>query len=341
MAPSVDAALIQPVEARPSPDSIKYLENVPIIDLAPLRLPQNSSKEEAMTSIAKQVHTAFKDWGFFIVVNHGLSPDLWSNLKVAIAGFSALPHEEKKKVARDIRNPWCYNDHDHTKNTMDWVENMEADCKETKIIRNMWPEKPEDYKKICQDFAQGCLKLSYQLMELISLSLGLPSDRLHPYFEEGMTYIRTNHYAPYSDPELALGKGPHKDPSAFTLLTTDEVCGLEAYRRSDGQWLRIKPIPDSYIIVAGDVLQVWSNDIYDSLVHRVVVSSQLERFSAILAVVPSYHTIVKPLEELVDENNPANYNEYKWGEYFMTRRISNFMKLDKPVIQVADFRKSK
>ncbi|ERN18397.1 hypothetical protein AMTR_s00193p00014370, partial [Amborella trichopoda] len=73
----------------------------------------------------------------------------------------------------------------------------------------------------------------------------------------------------------------------------------------------------------------------------VVVNSQLERFSSILAVVPSYHTIVKPLEELVDENNPANYNEYKWGEYFMTRRISNFMKLDKPVIQVADFRKSK
>ncbi|KAL4180335.1 hypothetical protein AMTRI_Chr13g124770 [Amborella trichopoda] len=359
MAPSIDAALIQPVEARPSIGSIIYLENAPIIDLAPLQLAfsdQNSSKEEAMASIAKQVHNAMKEWAFFVVINHGVSPDLWSNLKKAMAGFSALPYEEKKKVGRDISNPWGYNDKDHTKNVRDWVEvfdfmaeteeleipeNMEPDCKETKIIRNLWPEKPEDYKQICQDFAQGTLKLLYQLMELISLSLGLPSDRLHRYFEKSTCYVRTNHYAPCSIPELALGKGPHRDPTAFTLLTTDEVSGFEVQRRSDSQWLRLRPIPNSYIIVGGDVVQVWSNDIYDSVTHRVVLDSHVERFSAILAAVPSYHAIVKPLEELVDEKNTANYGEYKWGEYLMSRRFSNFKKLDKPVIEVAEFKKSK
>ncbi|KAL4180331.1 hypothetical protein AMTRI_Chr13g91530 [Amborella trichopoda] len=355
MAPSVAAALIQPVEARPSIGKIKYLENVPLIDLAPLQMPQNSSKEEAIASIAKQVHNAMKEWGFFVVVNHCLSPDLWSNLKKAMAGFSALPYEEKKKVARDLRNPWGYNDKDHTKNVQDWVEvfdymsteeleipqNMEPDCKETKIMGNLWPEKPDDFKKICQDFSQESVKLMYQLMELISLSLGLPSDRLHRYFEENVAYVRINHYSPCPHPDLALGKGAHRDGSAFTLLTTDEVSGFEVYRRSDGQWLRLRPIPNSYIIVAGDVLQVWSNDIYDSLLHRVVLDSQVERYSAIHVAAPSYHCVVKPLEELVDENNPANYGEYKWGEFFMTRRISNFKKLDKPVIEVTDFKKSK
>ncbi|KAL4180336.1 hypothetical protein AMTRI_Chr13g91560 [Amborella trichopoda] len=86
---------------------------------------------------------------------------------------------------------------------------------------------------------------------------------------------------------------------------------------------------------------VWSNDIYDSVTHRVVLDSHVERFSAILAAVPSYHAIVKPLEELVDEKNAANYGEYKWGEYLMSRRFSNFKKLDKPVIEVAEFKKSK
>ncbi|KAL4198185.1 hypothetical protein AMTRI_Chr03g138910 [Amborella trichopoda] len=357
MAPSIDPSQIQPIETRPSIGSIKYLENVPIIDLAPLQLPQSSSTDEAKASIAKQVHNAFKEWGFFVAVNHGVSPDLWSNLKKAIAGFSALPYEEKKKAARDVKNPWGYHDEDFTKNIRDWCEvfdymaerdelelpeNLDADCKETRIIKNMWPEKPEDYKKICHDFAQGCLKLMSQLMEVISLSLGLPSHRLHPYFEESLSYVRTNHYSSCNNPELVLGKGAHRDPSAFTLLTTDEVGGLEAQRKSDGQWLRLRPIPNSYIIVAGDVLQVLSNDLYDSLVHRVVVNSQVERFSAILGVVPSYNAVVKPLEELVDEDkNPAHYGEYKWGEYFVSRRTSNFMKLDKPVIEVADFKKSK
>ncbi|KAL4180330.1 hypothetical protein AMTRI_Chr13g124750 [Amborella trichopoda] len=312
MAPSIDPSRIQPVETRPSIGSIKYLENVPIIDLAPLQLPHNSSTDEAKASIAKQVHNAFKEWGFFVAINHGVSPDLWSNLKMAMAGFSALPYEEKKKAARYVKNPWGFHDEDFTKNITDWCEvfdymaerdelevpeNPDADCKETRIIKSMWPEKPEDYKKICHDFAQGCLKLMSQLMEVISLSL------------ESLSYVRTNHYSSCNNPDLVLGKGAHRDPSAFTLLTTDEVVGLEAQRKSDGQWLRLRPIPNSCIIVAGDVLQ---------------------------------NAIVKPLDELVDEDkNPAHYGEYKWDEYFVSRRTSNFIKLDKPVIEVADFKKSK
>ncbi|ERN18403.1 hypothetical protein AMTR_s00193p00029480 [Amborella trichopoda] len=108
MAPSIDPSRIQPVETRPSIGSIKYLENVPIIDLAPLQLPHNSSTDEAKASIAKQVHNAFKEWGFFVAINHGVSPDLWSNLKMAMAGFSALPYEEKKKAARYVKNPWGF-----------------------------------------------------------------------------------------------------------------------------------------------------------------------------------------------------------------------------------------
>ncbi|ERN10149.1 hypothetical protein AMTR_s00169p00070560 [Amborella trichopoda] len=153
-----------------------------------------------------------------------------------------------------------------------------------------------------------------------------------------MTYVRLNHYPPCPSPDLALGKGPHVDASAFTLLTTDGVSGFEVRRKSDGEWVRVRPTVNSFIFVPGDIFQVWTNEKYNSLLHRVVVNSQQERFSMITVFTPSYHTLVQPLEEMVDEQDPPKYRPYKWGEFFMTRRLSNFMKLEKPVIQITNFK---
>ncbi|XP_011624256.1 gibberellin 20 oxidase 2 [Amborella trichopoda] len=71
----------------------------------------------------------------------------------------------------------------------------------------------------------------------------MPAARFDPYFEETTTIVRLNHYPPCPSPELALGKGPHVDTSAFTLLSTDEVSGLEVRRKSDGEWFGSAPHP--------------------------------------------------------------------------------------------------
>jgi hypothetical protein len=48
---------------------------------------------------------------------------------------------------------------------------------------------------------------------------------------------------------------------------------------------------------------------------------------------------VKPLEELVDERNPARYDEYNWGEFFKTRKDSNYKKLEVENIQITHFKR--
>ncbi|CAK9186923.1 unnamed protein product [Ilex paraguariensis] len=92
-------------------------------------------------------------------------------------------------------------------------------------------------------------------MELISLSLGLSANRLNGFFEDQTSYMRLNHYPTCPIPHLALGIGRHKDSGALAILAQDDVEGLEVKRKTNGEWIRVKPIHDAHIINVGDIIQ--------------------------------------------------------------------------------------
>jgi gibberellin-44 dioxygenase len=58
--------------------------------------------------------------------------------------------------------------------------------------------------------------------------LGL-ADRgaLRRFFAGGDSMMRLNQYPPCRQPHLALGTGPHTDPTSLTLLHQDDVGGLQ------------------------------------------------------------------------------------------------------------------
>jgi isopenicillin N synthase-like dioxygenase len=112
------------------------------------------------------------------------------------------------------------------------------------------------YRETFEEYAKSVEKLAFRLLELIALSLNLPEKRLNVYFEEQTTFIRLNHYPPCPYPDLALGVGRHKDAGALTVLYQDSTGGLDVKRKSDGEWVRVKPIPNAFIINVGDIVQV-------------------------------------------------------------------------------------
>ncbi|KAL4198187.1 hypothetical protein AMTRI_Chr03g44670 [Amborella trichopoda] len=270
--PPIEASTMVPPHLRPKPDAVKYLEDVPVIDLSPLQTPNSHD----LADIVAQVHKSLKEWGIFVVVNHGVAPGLWPEVIRVMSEFSKLSFEEKRKVARNPNMPWGYNESDHTNNIRDWAEifdfmlkeelsipaSLEPDCQETSTLHNQWPENPADFRKVCKEFTQAASKLMCQLLELIALSLGLPADGFN-----------------------LLGKGAHKDHAILTLLTTNEVSGLEVKQNRT------------------------------CIVPRVVVNSEKERFSMVTVASPSYH----------------------WGDFFMSRRVSNLDKT-KTAIQITDFK---
>ena len=69
--------------------------NIPLIDLKNLK----SSKESVRSETMKLIFEACRDWGFFQVVNHGVSHDLMAKTRGVWREFFHLPLEEKQKFA--------------------------------------------------------------------------------------------------------------------------------------------------------------------------------------------------------------------------------------------------
>ncbi|KAH0459067.1 hypothetical protein IEQ34_011881 [Dendrobium chrysotoxum] len=344
-----DDAFIQAEEHRPKP-YISEAGGIPVIDLSPII----AGEEEAFSGLVAEVGSACKNWGFFQVINHGIDGEVLERIHAAAREFFALPLEEKRRVRRGEDNPLGYYDAENTKNVRDWKEvfdfvtNESAELpateepgeKRTDVFSNQWPEYPPEFRDVCQEYSKEVEKLAYKLLELISLSLGLSAKRLSSFFKDDMNFIRLNHYPPCPEPQLALGVGRHKDGGALTILFQDDVGGLDVRRKNDGEWVRVKPIQNSFIINVGDIIQVWSNDAYESVEHRVSVNSERERFSIPFFFNPAHYTNIKPLEELTSEENPARYEEYNWGQFFKARKNSNFKKLGKENVQIYHFKKA-
>lgn len=156
----VDSAFIQDVEHRPKL-TITEAEGIPVIDLLILNSSDISTEKNCkeLSSLVAEVKDACKKWGFFQVINHGVS-EYREKIELGSRKFFALPKEEKRKVKRDELNSMGYYDTELTKNVRDWkevfdftVENPtvvplshDPDDKELKELHNQWPEYPPELR---------------------------------------------------------------------------------------------------------------------------------------------------------------------------------------------------
>jgi len=116
----VDPAFIQDPEHRPKLSPIQ-VQGIPIIDLSPMTH-QTVSDPSSIERLVKEIGSACKEWGFFQVINHGVSLTLRETIDKASRMFFAQSLEEKKKVSRDEVSLIGYYDTELTKNVRDWKE---------------------------------------------------------------------------------------------------------------------------------------------------------------------------------------------------------------------------
>ncbi|KAJ8763596.1 hypothetical protein K2173_002479 [Erythroxylum novogranatense] len=336
----IDPAFIQDPDYRPTLEP-QEPDQIPVINLS-------ISSPNETKNLVSDVGDACQKWGFFQVINHGVSRELRQKMQQVAKEFFHQTSDEKRKVKRDEVHPMGYHDGENTKNVRDWKEvfdyllleptlipaSGEPDSEELRTLTNQWPQYPPEFREVCQEYARVMAELANKIMELISLSLGLPASWFNGYFKDQISFCRLNYYPPCPAPHLALGVGRHKDSSALTILAQDDVGGLEVKQKWDGEWIPVRPTPDAYIINIGDVFQVWSNDRYESVEHRVVVNSKKERFSTPFFFFPSHYVNVKP----VNEQHPAKFKEINWGRFFATRNRSDYKKQNVKNIQIDHFR---
>eukprot|EP00879_Flechtneria_rotunda_P019606 GHRR01020600.1.p1 GENE.GHRR01020600.1~~GHRR01020600.1.p1 ORF type:complete len:269 (+),score=76.30 GHRR01020600.1:898-1704(+) len=186
---------------------------------------------------------------------------------------------------------------------------------------NQWPS--EDlvprFRATVTEYFDAVTAVGHKLLRLLALSLNLPAHFFEQYFTRPMLALRPLHYtAQVSAPSQGVfGAGAHSDYGMLTILATDEVPGLQVHL--GGSWHEVQPIPGTFIINLGDMLERWTNGLFKSTLHRVVNTSGQERYSIPFFFEPNFDTEVECLPCCVSKERPAAYPPTTAGEYLLAK----------------------
>ena len=311
----------------------KDMENVPIINMTELETPDT----------ARALDEACRDWGFFQVIEHGVTNQTFTDLTQAMHRFFAQDSEAKQRLERTAENPWGYYDRELTKNVRDWKEVFDVGP-EIGEQRPQWPEEMGKFRAAVETFYWEAERVARAVLSILARNLGTEPYVLLSAFEEHTSFLRLNYYPPCPDaasPDAPtvptngkLGIGHHSDAGALTVLYQADQPGLQVER--DGAWHTVEPISNALVVNLGDIVQVWSNDRYRAALHRVIANSTLPRYSAPFFFNPSYATSYAPLKSACQTQAPR-YRPINWGEFRRQRADGDFADYGEEV-QLSQFR---
>src|SRR5439155_16951676 len=134
------------------------------------------------------------------------------------------------------------------------------------------------------------------------------------------------HYPPRRDGHARWSVGEHTDYGLITILAQDTSGGLEV-RAPDG-WIAAPPIPNSFVVNLGDMLERMTGGRYKSTPHRVHNVSGVDRLSFPLFLDPAWDADVLPVplegaSRDVDTERWDGANVHEWsgtyGDYVLTK----------------------
>ena len=301
-------------------------KTLPVIDFAAYT---EGGDLVARKAVAKRLHDACTDTGFFYLVDHGISA---SELDVAHDwGHIFFELSRATKLACGCRPIGG----DRPEANPD----IETDQKEVfGLPRPPLPGEPqregpplagggrwpgEDLVPGFRAFSEAHIFKRIVVVHRLCRALALSLDLTEDYFDESHRFPSVSYvynYYPSLDPAIVgrtqWGISPHTDYGSFTLLSQDALGGLEI-RDSSGAWIDVPPMRGAFVVNIADLFARWTNGLYISSLHRASnynVSGRA-RISLPLFVIPEPKTMVACLPTCEGPGNPAKYEPVEAGPY--------------------------
>ncbi|KAL5132582.1 Protein SRG1 [Glycine soja] len=288
---------------------------IPVIDM------HNLLSIEAENSELDKLHLACKEWGFFQLINHGVSPSLLKKLKLEIQDFFNLPMSEKKKFWQTPQHiegfGQAYVVSEDQK--LDWGDMFYMTTLPTHSrIPHLFPQLPLPFRDTLELYSCNMKNIAMAIIGQMGKALKIEEMEIRELFEDEIQKMRMNYYPPCPQPEKVIGLTNHSDGVGLTiLLHVNEVEGLQI--KKDGVWVPIKPLPNAFVVNIGEILEIVTNGIYQSIEHRATVNSEIERLSIATFHSPELDVVVGPVASLITEQTPARFKRIKMEDYFRGR----------------------
>ncbi|KAL3538685.1 hypothetical protein ACH5RR_002051 [Cinchona calisaya] len=302
-------------------------DSLPVIDFSLL----SSTNPDERAKVIEDLRKACEEWGFFMLVNHGIPENLINGLFNVCNEFFDMAEEEKLKFeTTNPRFPVMVRSGSTTCDVSNQKVLFWRDYLRFFVHPEFYcPDKPIEFSDLVLEYSQRTRDVNRKLLQGISQSLGLEEDYIEKAMDlkSGTQIFAANYYPPCPQPESAIGIPPHTDHGLLTFLIQNGVGGLEIQHK--GKWFYVNALPNSIFINTGDQLEILSNGKYKSVWHRAVVNNKKTRISLVIPNGPSPDTIVSPAAPLLRET-PAAYAPMNYMEYVNVQRTTRLN--EKPIL---------
>lgn len=288
--------------------------NSPVIDIPVIDLNSIQSSLPSAEKELEKLRTSLASCGCFQAIGHGMTDSILEQVHSIGRGFFALPLKEKLKWSRTVDITEGYgNDSELSEHQiLDWSDRLYLTTNpQDQRKYQFWPQNPQNFREILQEYTEKITLLNQVVLKALSRSLNLQENCfLDQYGENSNMVTRFNYYPPCPRPDLSVGVKQHADGSAITFLLQDnEVDGLQVLK--DDQWFSVPTVPNALLVNVGDQLEIMSNGIFKSPMHRVVTNSEKQRVTVAVFCSPDSSRYIEPAEELISETSPRLYKKIK------------------------------
>jgi len=238
------------------------------------------------TAFLRDLRTAAREVGFFYLSGHGVAQTLEAAVIEQSRRFFALPQADKLSVAM-INSPHFrgYNraGAELTRGKADWREQFDIHAERdpwppsdgapawTRLQGpNQWPAALPGLRPVLLQWQAALTAVAIRVVSAFAEALEQPAGALAQIYEgtpnQTMKIIR---YPGRARDASDQGVGAHKDSGLLTLLVQDDRGGLQV-QAEDGHWIDAVPVPGTFVVNIGELLELASNGYLKATVHRVV-----------------------------------------------------------------------
>jgi isopenicillin N synthase-like dioxygenase len=252
--------------------------SLPVLDIS--RLEAGATEREAF--LAELRHTAH-DLGFFYLAGHGIDQGLIRRLLTLARSFFALPEQEK--LAIEMVNSPHFRGYtrvgwERTRGLPDWREQLDIGAEREALPwntglpawsrlqgPNQWPAALPELREVVLTYQAEMSKLAIRMVRAFAAALGQPETVFDSIFTPNPhQLIKIIRYPGRDQTESDQGVGAHKDGGFVTLLLQDVEEGLEV--QYGDSWISAPPVPGTFVINVGELLELASNGYLRATVHR-------------------------------------------------------------------------
>jgi isopenicillin N synthase-like dioxygenase len=284
---------------------------------------------------AQELGGSFERYGFAIVSDHGIPPDLIARAEEKAKAFFALPEEVKRRyhvpggggargytpfgietakgaTAYDLKEFWHVG-----------RELQEGHPFKEVMAPNVWPDEVQSFRDTFLELFAAFDRTGLRILEAIARYLKIDTDYFIDTVRDGNSVLRLLHYPPTPGDGPNVRAGAHEDINTITLLLGAEEAGLQLFDR-DGNWLPVTPKEGELAVNIGDMLQRLTNNVLRSTTHRVVNPPPERRGHSRYSMPFFLHFrpdfLIETLPHCVSEERPNLYPEpITSHEYLMER----------------------